>query len=245
MITNCQPDEERLAPLRECLETYGEEGNDETAEWPWNCLSRKTIAYSCGALRRGTEPAVHNHDEAEFALCRHLADEAAQIMDGMEVGMGSEASEGFAPFFIVASVGANNPQTLDAETIRAVFGGTIYPDANITVEPIAEQGEWWDAIGIDGSGEDEAEEDDKDEDEDEIDGEEDTEEATDRDESLRPWLSLIQWFQTQPAFKERMFVSIGDETVNDENGASVFPRLAVGLTHAGSIAGIAGYVVYT
>lgn len=225
MITNCQIDPERLAPLRECMETYGQEGS-ENAEWPWNCLSRRTVAYSCGMLRRGEEPAVHNHDEAEFALCRRLADEAAGLMEGVEVGMWSESSDYFAPFFIVASEGAPNPQTLNANNIRTAFGGTIYPETEIVVEPLLEQGEWWTDVTIDCGAE----------------NGNITEEVT---ECLRPFRSLMQWFRSQSAFSATAFVEIGDSPLDDANGASVFPRLVIGLTPAGSLAGIAGYVVRT
>ena len=227
MITDCRVDEARLAPLRECMETYGQEGNDATNEWPWNCLSRRTVAYTCGALRRGEEPAVHNHDEAEFALCRKLANEAAKLMEGVEVGMGSESQEYFAPFYIVASVGTDNPHTLDAETIRAAFGGTIYPAAEITLEPLTEQAKWWQVVVMD------------------IGEEEEEEQNTAEEDFIRPWRSLMQWFHRQPEFKQTALVMIGDSPLDDENGASVFPRLAVGLTQAGSIVGIAGVVVHT
>ncbi len=224
MITDCQADAERLEALRECMETYGQEG-DNNAEWPWNCLSRYMVATTCGALRRGDEPAPHNHDEAEFALCRRLANEANAIMEGVEVGMGSEASYTFAPFFMVASEGAQNPRVLNADTLRVAFGGTIYPGADIVVEPLKQQGQWWVDVASDSS-------------------DEDADETEETAEYLRPWRSLIAWFDAQSAFQQTVFVSIHVDE-DDENGAGVFPRIALGLTHAGSVAGIAGCVVLT
>ncbi len=225
MITNCQADAERLEPLRECMETYGQEG-DNNAEWPWNCLSRCTVAYTCGALRRGDEPAPHNHDDAEFALCRRLASEANAIMEGVEVGMASEASYTFEPFYIVASEGAQNPRALNADTIRIAFGGTIYPGAEIVVEPLEEQGLWWEYVDAECDNED-------------VDTPEETAEC------LRSWRTLLQWFHSQPDFQNTAFVCIGEDPLGGDNGGCVFPRLAVGLTQAGSIAGIAGCVVHT
>ena len=254
MITNCQPDEERLAALRECIETYGQEGNDEANEWPWNCLSRRTVAYSCGALRRSGEPAIHNHDEAEFILCQRLADEAAELMADVLVGMGSEADHHFTPFFIVASDGADNPQTLDADTLRAAFGGTIYPQAEVIVEPLQARGQWWRTVVAVCSGEEEDADEYEDgyEDEDaredadiDTEVEEEDEENESSGKCLAPWRSLMEWFHNQTPLRESAFVSIGDSLLDDENGASVFPRLAVGLTSAGSIVGIVGVVVYT
>ena len=229
MITDCQRDEARLAPLRECMKTYGQEGSDPANEWPWNCLSRRTVAYSCGALRRNDELVSHNHDEAEFALCRRLAEEAATLMKDIPIGMCSEADDYFAPFFIVASLGAENPLTLNPDTVRAAFGGTIYPNAEISVETLQEQGRWWRDVVTDCEGKSEEEEE----------GEAGVEEY------LRPWRSLIQWFHRQPAFQESAFVRIGDSPLDAVNGGCVHPRLAVGLTAAGSIAGITSSVVYT
>jgi hypothetical protein len=227
MITDCQPDSQRLALFKECMETY--DMGEPEAEWPWNVLSRRTVVYSCGAIcREGDTSLIHNHDPAEMALCRRLATEAATMLQGVEVGMGSESSDYFAPFFIVASVGATVPTELTEDTIRAVFGGTIYPHAEIIVEPLMEQGNWWAQVETDcglNEEEDEAEE--------------------DIEACLRPWRAMVQWFHTQPALHTASFVMIGEDPLSEENGGCVFPRLALALTEAGSFVGIFGHVVHT
>ena len=59
---------------------------------------------------------------------------------------------------------------------------------------------------------------------------------------LERWSAMIEWFQRRREFRHIAFVSIG-RIEDDEYSGVVFPRLAVGLTHAGSLAGIAGWVV--
>ena len=222
MITDCRPDPERLAPLKECMETYDVEGDDP--EWPWNVLSLRTAVYSCGAIcREDHDKGIHLHDLDEFALCERLAREAAMLMDGVSVGMGSESSDHFAPFFVVANAGTTPPEGLSEETIRRAFGGTIYPQAQILVEPLVEAGLWWTVVkadcGMDGGDE--------------------------GSDCLRPWRSLVAWFGTQPGLREASFVMIGEEPLSDENGGCVFPRLALALTASGSLVGICGHVVHT
>src|SRR5437867_8829231 len=100
MIHDCRIDPERLALLRECMETYGQEGHARESEWPWNVLSTRAVAYSCGALARDGESIIHNHDASEFEFCKKLALEAAQIIAEREVGMGNEGECEFSPYYV-------------------------------------------------------------------------------------------------------------------------------------------------
>ncbi|WP_346289186.1 hypothetical protein [Sphaerothrix gracilis] len=151
VVRDCQPDAERLLPLAECMETYGVRSNtrdphDPQGEWPHNCISTQTVAYSCGLLCRDGDETHHNHAVAELEKCRRLARQAASIMDGIAVGFGSESEDYFRPFLITASQEDQAPQAITADLIRSAFGGTIYPTAEVTVEPLQAEGQWWQQV---------------------------------------------------------------------------------------------------
>jgi hypothetical protein len=115
-----------------------------------------------------------------------------------------------------------------------MFGGTIFPPATITVEPLAEEGRWWQEVEQDA---------------DALDDEE-------REAHLRPWRAVIRWFGARAELKDSAFVRIGDYEAlhaldqrtypkGTEITGCVLPRLAVGLTRAGSLVGVFGYSVQT
>jgi hypothetical protein len=231
-ITHFDPDPDRFAVLRECTENIGV--GDPDAEWPNNTLSRKTDVYGSGRIARKADPVRHNVAPEELALCRRLAGEAEKLMSGVDVGMGSESADPLQAFYIVANVDDPVPDAIDETLIRSKFGGTIFPPATITVEPLTEGGTWWKEVeedGADSSPEEYA-------------------------EYRRPWRALIQWFAARPELKDTAFIRIGDNDALDdldpetcpegtEMPGSVLPRLAVGLTRSGSLVGLFGYSVQT
>jgi hypothetical protein len=231
-ITHFDPDPDRFAVLRECTVNYGV--GDPGAEWPNNLLSRKTVVYGSGRIAREGDSVRQEVDPDELALCRRLAGEAADLMAGVEVGMGSESSDPFRAFFIAANADDPVPEGIDEGLIRSRFGGTIFPPSAITVEPLAEAGRWWAEVEQEaGDSEDEGSE-----------------------EHLRPWRALIAWFAARPELKDSAFVRIGDsDALNDLDRGSypqgtelpgcVLPRLVLGLTAAGSLVGLFGYSVQT
>ncbi|MFO0958912.1 MAG: hypothetical protein U0800_16035, partial [Isosphaeraceae bacterium] len=112
------------------------------------------------------------------------------------------------------------------------FGGTIFPPATIEVEPLSEDAAWWlavaECLSEDASGEDD----------------------------IEGWKKLLRWFRERPEFTETAFVSIGDcgklrrldkgqYPPGTELTGSSLPRLMLGLTNNGSLAGVFGYVVQT
>jgi hypothetical protein len=212
----------RLAPIRECMENYGIGDPDE--DWPNNVISTGTVAYSCGALYRPGEPKpVHNHLAEELQLCRSIAEDAARLMAGVAVGMGSAASDCFAPFFVTASDGMPVPQDITEELIRHVFGGSIKPAAGISVELADETSSWWPAV---------------------LDFYEPDEEADiSFDEEIGQWRAMMEWFRNHTVLRQPRFVSIGSRRDADRRGC-VYPRLVVGLTPRGSVVGLCGYVVH-
>lgn len=256
-ITRFDADPECLAVIRECMESYDVGAAD--AEWPNNLISRKAVVYASGVIARAGGPVRHNVDPDELALCRRLAADAAAVMDGVAVGMGSESTDPFRPFFITANVGEPPPRRIDEALIRARFGGTIFPPATITVEPLAEAGVWWSEVQAD-SGEDGVDEDEEMDVDVDVDVDEDQEDDEDSngggDDLLKPWREMIRWFARQPGFVDRAFVRIGDRQAlwdlprqqwpeGTEVTGSVLPRMALGLTPRGSLVGLFGYSVQT
>jgi hypothetical protein len=227
-LTRFEPDPERLAVIRECMEHY--DVGDPSAEWPNNLISRRAVVYASGHIAREGDPVRNAVDPDELALCRRLSAEVAGLMAGFSVGMGSESGDEFRGFFIAGSVAAPAPTGIDEALIRSRFGGTIFPPATITVEPLAEGTDWWAAVEQDGS-ESEA-------------------------DYFVPWRAMIRWFGERPEFVSTAFVQIGDRGAlwdlpreqwpeGTEITGCVLPRLAVGLTHGGSLVGLFGHTVQT
>lgn len=228
MIQDCVVDAEKFAMLAECTETYAMEYRDPENEWVWNLFSRKTVVYSCGSIGREGEILNHNHRPAEIELCQQLAQEAAAIMDGQLINLGDEGEHGFSPFYVVANDGQDIPELVTEEVIRSAFGGTIYPDAKITIEPLEKPKDLWiEAVDLYGM--------------DEL-----------SSEAIRHWEDLASWFRSQASLQHAAFVSVDtDDAIEGKrgadlyNGGCVLPRLAVGLTKQGSLVGVFSCVVYS
>jgi hypothetical protein len=224
IITHFEIDEEKLTILKPCMENYGV-GSDEE-EWPHNIISNQAVVYQNGIITRRNSSVSHSVDSTELVLCKTLAAEAENIMSGVEVGMGSESSDTFHQFFIAVNTSEAIPSKIDESLIRAKFGGTIFPLATITVEPLMEAGIWWLEVEYDGS-----------------------ESAP---EYFQPWKSMISWFNNCSEFIDTAFIRIGDSNELFWLGLQqnilpgcVLPRLILGLTRHGSLVGLFGISVQT
>ena len=219
----------RLAVLSGAMNlSYTHNRRFTRTEFPNNLISRWAVVDEAGGIGRLAAPA-DPPDPDEATLSRGLAGEAAAIMAGTTVGMYSSGWDYFSPFFIAARIGHSPPRRIDAELIRARFGGTIFPLAVVLVEPVAEAGRWWGEATYDGE--------------------------IDEPERLAPWKALARWFCDHPEFIDSAFVSIGEGSLDRlpkdalpleaEYPGSIWPRLALGLTARGSLAGIYGVTVRT
>lgn len=250
-LTDFVPDSARLAPFRPCMDCF--EGANPASEWPQNILSRRMIVFGSGRIAREGDAIRHDVDPAELALCRRLADEARGLLQGkVDGGLGSEGHLPFDAFSIVANRDEPAPARIDEELIRSRFGGTIYPAATIDVQPLVEGARWWSDVlmcaeetadvqamlGVD--------------DEDEEDP------APYFEAFVSVWREAIRWFREAPEFVDAAFVAIGnyDRLTELTLGSgpppdgmagrpSAYPRLFVGLTRGGSLAGIITHVVQT
>ena len=228
-IRDCSVDRIRLEPVTMALNPYRPPGRNDP-DWSHSTLSIRTVAYSCGALCRDGDILLHDHNPAELALCARLAAEATATMAGTDIGMGNEGWGVFLPFFVAANVGAKVDDELTESRIRRAFGGTIYPPAEVVVEPLEERGRWWQSVFNDYFAE---------------------EDETDYGDSsqpdpLLPWRHMMQWFHSS-GLRNCSFVMIGETPLDarNENSGCIHPRLAVGLTVSGSLVGIAGCVTHT
>ncbi len=254
-LTHFDPDADRIAVLRECMPRY--DAGDSQAEWPHNILSGRTVVYGSGVIARRGDPVRHYVDAEELALCRRLAEEASGLLQDIGLGLSSESNQDYRGFYIAANMDEPVPERIDADLIRSKFGGTIFPLATISTEPISEESAWWSSVLRAAEVLDEYEEMERDLFGDDLDDEEEETES-DSQRFLARWRAMLRWFCEQPEFKDVAFVAIGDydefrkleqmETplpAGTETLGSSFPRLFLGLTRGGSLVGLFGHVVLT
>jgi hypothetical protein len=223
LVRDCRIDPRALKPLEECMRDNSG-SNDPANEWPGNYISWKAVRYSCGVVSRAGATIEHRHDPAELALCRRLSQQAALLMAKTYLCMGDESDHHFAPFYVAANVGAEVSPAIGEKLVRAAFGGMLWPQAAVLVEPLAEAGRWWEAaIGQPLA---------------------DVEEGL---PALRAWKEMVAWFHGQPELHGASFVMVNDRPdhrVREAIGC-VFPRMALALSAAGSVVGLFGCVVHT
>jgi hypothetical protein len=225
----CHLDESRLDPVRFCMTNFLDPAPPDQ-EWPNTSLSIMAVAYTCGAIRRRGEPVEHHHDREEWSLCRRLSDEAAKVMGGVEVGMGSSREAYFSPFYMVAAERAEVPEVLSVDLIRSAFGGTISPNALISIEPLEERGEWWTKVReylVDND-----------------DALQDPECMAEGKNEMNRWKAMVRWFRKQNELHEPSFVMVGRPDRANLGWCCIdFPYLAIGVTKSGSFVGIWGHYV--
>jgi hypothetical protein len=240
----CEIDPERLAPLKESTERCGPD--NPTDEWQHSCIYPRAVAYSCGGLVRPGGPNEHDHDPEEIPRCRRLATDAGLLCRGLELNA-SEGRSALAPFFITANRHAQVPDRLTPEFVRVAFGGTIYPCAEIVIEPLEERGRGWVEIAMVESDN----------------GEltltpdararytqqqlEELRQATrtEWEGGIGRWRAVLNWFRTNDELHGGAFVLIGEIPLSRTNLACIFPRLILGITRAGSLVGVCGHAVHT
>ena len=144
IITHFDLDPQRLEILRPCMENGGED--DGELDWPSNVISCRTVAYGSGIIARRDAPVRHAVLADEWELCRRLAVQALVPMQGEYVGLGSAGGDMFSEFFIAATVDDPIPARIDEDLIRSRFGGTLFPLAEVAVEPLIEGGGLWERL---------------------------------------------------------------------------------------------------
>jgi hypothetical protein len=226
----CVEEPSRLDHVRDCMTNFLLR-YPACPEWANVSLTPLAVAYSCGALAREGDRVEHDHDPAELALCRRVSAEAARVMDGVEVGMGSGGTDYFAPFFVAANRGQVVPDVIDEAVVRRAFGGTLHPVVEVVVEPLEPRGEWWTQVReylVDND-----------------DAERFPEELPEFEAILERWVEMIEWFRGRPELHGCRFVMTREREFPSRDGRVClnFPYLALGITAEGSLVGIWGVVV--
>jgi len=243
-LTQFEPDSARFEPFKpftklgDSFANYAASGE----EWIRQVISLKTVVYGSGRIAREGNVVRHEVAPAELALCRRLADEARDRLHGkVDGGLGTEGHMPFDAFSIAANRDDPRPARIDEGLIRKRFGGTIYPPAAIDVQPLSEDAKWWSQVRMCAR-----------------------ESAYGKDRPraieafLDTWRNLLRWIHDRPEFVDAAYVAIGDFGRLDEivlkgrkqatgmaATPSCYPRLFVGLTRDGSLAGIVTHVVQT
>jgi hypothetical protein len=223
LVTDCRPLPADANLFAGAMDDYGEPA--DRGRWPFNVLARDTVVYSCGAVALPEVPARHAHRADELALCLRLSAEAAEVMAEVYLVRSSSLSSYLYPYYMAANTDAPAVTAVTADEIRRAFGGTIYPPAEVRVEPLREGEAWWHDIVAHYP----------------------DAHAAEREQALGRWRALIRWFAERPELAEPSFVVIGEEWLPDwegqENLGCTFPRLVVGRSAAGSLVGLGGLVV--
>ena len=132
LVTDCRPDGRENSPFAGAMDDDGEP--HDRGRWPCNILARDAVVYSCGAIALPEAVEPHRHSAAEFALCRRLATEAAELASPepfapeswLYLVRTSSTNSFLGPFFWVAHEDAPVVSSITADEIRRAFGGTIY-----------------------------------------------------------------------------------------------------------------------
>jgi hypothetical protein len=235
MVNDCVVEPERLFPLQDCLDCGGPE--DPTDEWDHNLIHPNTVAYSCGKLFIGDSPHEHNHDPEELSRCHRLAEECVNVLGDVQINL-SEGFDNFKAFFITANHGMEAPTEITSEFINLIFGGTIYPQAEIIVEPFVEGNLCWHHFVVSNDPEETVKylyDDDA------------VKEFWERQRyRIESWQKLFDWFNSRNEFHDCAFVMIGEsDPPSETNFGCVFPRLVLGLTKQGSVTGMCSPAVHT
>jgi hypothetical protein len=192
-------------------------------------------------------PNEHQHEPEEVRNCRRLASEAGVVCRGLEINLSESVSE-LAPVFITANLQTPVAERLTPEILRTAFGGTIYPQAEIIVEPLKEGNRGWEAIADNDDGE--------------LHLAPGVESIYNREELLQleearkehrakwkervsRWRCVLEWFRTRDELHGGAFVIVGDNPLSRTNFGCIFPRLVLGITKAGSLVGVCGHAVST
>ena len=222
-VRNCKPDPARLGALAELMTGCDFQGTG--GEWPGHFLSNRTVAYSCGILAREGDAVIHAHDANELKRCRRLADEAADIMKDVYIGMSDESDHTLHPFFLPAMIGDPVPKRLTDQVFLTAMRGTVYPKAILQVEPFKTTSDWWKRVA--------------------------TlhpdffivpQDFPNERERVAKWKRLFRWFRGHPELHSPVYIKFAEPP---ETFTSVYPMFFLALTAADSLVGLATCVVWS
>src|SRR6185437_7651316 len=154
----------------------------------------------------------HDYDPAELERCRGIAAEAAARFARLPIRT-VDLGE-LEPFCLPANRGGKAPEELTPEFVRAAFRGTVHPWAKIEIKPAREFGVHsleGGEVSIYGHG------------------------TADVKTHNRIWNETADWFEKHPDMGHGWYVAVEGGGLH----GCLAVRLIVGLTRAGSLAGVA------
>jgi len=154
--------------------------------WSHNILVENSIQLLSGLIDI-TASVQDEPDTRVLARCKSLSEVAAATFGGESLH-GSEGSETFQPFYVVAT-SAFRASRIDAECVRCVFGRSLFPRAEIAIETLAETADWWREVV-----------------------------AAYESAEPGPYARLRRWFLDQPDFEETAYVAIDKDLSDPEGG---------------------------
>ncbi|MCA9579037.1 MAG: hypothetical protein R3B40_02000 [Polyangiales bacterium] len=192
-------------------------------DWGGTLFSTRTVLRPSGALGVPEDDAPPP-DQADLALVMALAQEAATRMTGLEV-FASQATTGWEPFWIARTDG-HDLRSLSAPQVIRACGGSLWPEAQVLSEPM-EAGlgflhEWLGRLRGRSSK---------------------WVSALRRCEgtaAVTGYARVVRWFVAEPRFVETAVVNFA---TGDHPCANAIPRLFLGRTEGGSVAGAVGVAV--
>lgn len=207
------PHPDGLGILVRATDSFGVPPNSPVNEWPFNVLSQKAVRYGSGRLAREGDDPQHDYAPAELEWCAAVAAEAAARFARLPVR--SVYLKSLEPFTLPANRGGKAPADLTPEFVRTAFRGTLHPWAAIEIQPAREYG----VHSLDGG-------------EVAIYGHS----TGDVKKHHALWRETADWFEKHPHLTGRAwYVQIQGCGLHDCQAI----RLVVGMTKAGSLAGVA------
>lgn len=202
-----------LGILARAADPFGIAPNSPANEWPNNVLSVKAVRYASGRIARAEDDPKHDYDPAELERCNRVAAEAAARFTRLPV-RSDELGE-LEPFCLPANRGAAAPADLTPEFVRAAFRGTLQPWSQIEIQTAREYGT--EALA---------------------DGQADFYGLSRADVKKHNaiWNETADWFEAHPDLTGHAWYATVDG--GGYHGCLAI-RLVVGMTKAGSLAGVA------
>jgi hypothetical protein len=215
------------------------------AIWPNNIIATDTIVQASGVMSRAGQEVSHVVDEVDLEACKKLAQEVVRLMRDDDHLRDPEFTCAVQAFFSPGDKSKAPARSVSEELIRERFGGTIFPGATVKIEPVRLDAPWWlekkaelvwETLPGPGDGTF-------------SNWKEELEDWHCRERAVQ-WQFLIEWFMRRKefynVFVDTAYVEIGDFRKLPHLAAmqktfeirpSALPRLVVGLTAAGGLAG--------
>lgn len=232
VVRGCEKDASQLAKFEEMIDDYDIDQKNPNADprWYWNAIARDTVAFACGRVASGDQIEVeHVHDRSEIDICKLLATEASEILEGMHIGRGDEGDHYWSAFHAPVFVdeftdAAEVPAEPTIALLKQMCGDAIWPGLNFEIKPMKEE------LDREMADMDPSEDPNR------------TEDQRSAYSRLNEWFALHSEELSAPYYFYPMWVGCGDE----DNSPPVYPHFIVAVRKGtGSLVGLSSATVWT